>query len=230
MADKNKQLSALDKEMIFNVAGEEVKLTANIVNQFIAKDKPLTQQEAVNFMQLCKYRKLNPFVNEAYPIKFGNEPATFVVGADAFKRRAEENPNFKGFEAGIIIQRDKEILELEGEFKLPNDILLGGWAKVYTQDKEKPYVSKVSMAEYGKNQSTWKSIPCTMIRKVALVHALREAFPNDLGSLYIEDEMNSKFSSKGSPVAQESKSQLEKELEEEGVIQEAEFEEVKDER
>ena len=46
MVDKNKQLSALDKEMIFNVAGEEVKLTANIVNQFIAKGKPLTQQEA----------------------------------------------------------------------------------------------------------------------------------------------------------------------------------------
>ena len=84
------------------------------------------------------------------------------------------------------------------------------------------------MAEYGKNQSTWKSIPCTMIRKVALVHALREAFPNDLGSLYIEDEMNSKFSSKGQSVTPESKSQLEKELEEEGVIQEAAFQEVQE--
>jgi len=232
--EKEKQVSILEKEMVFNVGGEEVKLTANIVNKFIVKGgKPLTQEEAVNFMQLCKYRKLNPFVNEAYPIKFGIEPATFVVGADAFKRRAEENPNFKGFEAGIIVQRGDEILELEGEFKLPKDLLLGGWAKVYTNNKEKPYVSKVSMAEYGKNQSTWKNIPCTMIRKVALVHALREAFPNDLGEMYVEDELkNTKFGGKSTTAEPQQKSQMEKDLEEDGIIEnefvDTPFEEVED--
>ena len=32
-------------------------------------------------------------------------------------------------------------------------------------------------------------MPCTMIRKVALVHALREAFPAVLNGCYVEDEL-----------------------------------------
>ena len=33
-------------------------------------------------------------------------------------------------------------------------------------------------------------MPCLMIRKVAIVQALREAFPEDLGGLYDIDEMD----------------------------------------
>ena len=33
-------------------------------------------------------------------------------------------------------------------------------------------------------------MPCTMIVKVAKVHALREAFPTQLGALYTKEEQN----------------------------------------
>lgn len=42
------------------------------------------------FINLCKYAGLNPWLKEAYCIKYGNEPATMVVGKEAFMKRAEK--------------------------------------------------------------------------------------------------------------------------------------------
>ncbi|MDH2459467.1 phage recombination protein Bet [Clostridium perfringens] len=195
---ENKQLEKKEeKKYTYMVAGEEVTLTPSIVQQFIARgNKTLTTREIGNFIQLCKYRKLNPFLNEAYPVKFGNDGAQLIVGFEAFKRKAEENPNYRGHRAGVIVVRDKEVLELEGSFKLPTDQLVGGWAEVAVEGKNYPIVAKVSFQEYNKNQSTWKAIPCTMIRKVALSQALREAFPGDLGALYSGEELGVDANSK----------------------------------
>jgi phage recombination protein Bet len=193
MGEKNDTRSSavtlLEKEMVYTVGEEEVKLTANIVKTFIARGtKNLTDKEVVVFMNLCKYRKLNPFLNEAYLVKFGDE-AQMVVGKEALMRKAEESPRYKGHKAGIIVAREKEILELEGCFKLQSDVLVGGWAQIYVEGKDYPIVAKVALAEYSKGQSTWKSMPSTMIRKVALVQALRESFPSEIGSLYAKEEL-----------------------------------------
>lgn len=54
---------------------------------------------------------------------------------------------------------------------------------------------EVSFDEYagrkrdGSLNSTWRGKSGTMIRKVAIVHALREAFPDDLAGLYDSSEM-----------------------------------------
>ena len=40
------------------------------------------------FIELCKAQKLNPFIREAYLIKFGISPANIVVGKDVFVKRA----------------------------------------------------------------------------------------------------------------------------------------------
>ena len=189
MSEKSSAVTLLEKEMVYTVGEEEVKLTANIVKSFIARgNKALTDREVVIFMNLCKYRKLNPFLNEAYLVKFGDE-AQIVAGKEALMRKAEESPRYKGHRAGIIVVREKEIVELEGCFKLQADVLVGGWAEVIVDGKNFPVVAKVSLAEYNKGQSTWKNMPSTMIRKVALVQALREAFPTELGSLYSKEEM-----------------------------------------
>jgi len=189
MSEKNSAVTLMEKEMVYTVGEEEVKLTANIVKTFIARgNKQLSDREVVVFMNLCKYRKLNPFLNEAYLVKFGDE-AQMVVGKEALMRKAEESPRYKGHKAGIIVAREKEILELEGCFKLQTDVLVGGWAEIYVEGKDYPVVAKVALAEYTKGQSTWKSMPSTMIRKVALVQALRESFPSEIGSLYAKEEL-----------------------------------------
>ena len=45
------------------------------------------------------------------------------------------------------------------------------------------------MREYSTGKSNWTSKPATMIRKTAIVHALREAFPDEFGGLYDAVEM-----------------------------------------
>lgn len=187
--NKNSAVALLEKEMVYNVGEEEVRLTGSIVKNYLARgNKQINNREVVIFMNLCKYRRLNPFLNEAYLVKFKDE-AQIVTGKEAFMRKAEENPNYKGHRAGIIVMREKEIVELEGCFKLKTDILLGGWAEVMVEGKKCPIVAKVSLEEYNKQQSTWKSMPSTMIRKVALVQALREAFPAEIGAMYSNEEL-----------------------------------------
>ena len=148
----------------------------------------MTDPELLMFMSLCKYQKLNPFLNEAYLIKFGDD-AQIVVGKETYLKRANSCTDYDGHEAGIIIERDGKICDVEGCFHCKKDILLGGWAKVYMKSKSHPSVARISLVEYDKGQSIWKQKPATMIRKVALVQALREAFPEELGALYTEDEL-----------------------------------------
>ena len=77
--------------------------------------------------------------------------------------------------------------------------LVGGWAKVFVKGYEVPIEAVVSFDEYvgttkdGTINSQWSKKPATMIRKVALVQALREAFPEDLGGLYASEEVGVDF-------------------------------------
>lgn len=177
-------------KMSYEVNGEAVNLTMNTVKQYLVRGQAdkVTDQEVVMFMNLCKYQKLNPFLNEAYLVKFGND-AQIITGKEAFMKRAEQNDKYEGFKAGIIVlTKDGQIKKREGTFSLEDERLVGGWAEVHRNDRVMPTIAEVSMKEYSKNQSTWKSMPSTMIRKVALVQALRETFPTDLGSMYTEEE------------------------------------------
>ncbi|EHD5018765.1 phage recombination protein Bet [Listeria monocytogenes] len=178
-----------EKTTKYQVNGEEVELSVSTVKNFLVKGNgSVTDQEVVMFLNLCKYQKLNPFLNEAYLVKFGSNDAQIITSKEAFMKRAESNPNFKGFEAGIIVQRENEIVEINGAVKLPSDILIGGWARVHRDDRQNPIAVQVALEEFDKKQSTWKQMPNTMIRKTAIVNALREAFPQDLGSMYTEDD------------------------------------------
>jgi hypothetical protein len=50
-------------------------------------------------------------------------------------------------------------------------------------------MSRVSISEYSSGKSTWSAKPATMIRKVAIAQAFREAYPLNLGCLYTPEEM-----------------------------------------
>jgi len=167
----------------------EIKLSPKIIKDYLVRGNGnVTDQEIMMFLSLCKFQKLNPFLNEAYIVKFGSSPANIIVGKETFTKRAYLHPKFRGLTAGIIVERDGEVLDLEGSFKKPTDTLLGGWAIVHVEGRV-PFKNTVSMEEYSKGQSTWKQIPCTMIRKVALVQALREAFPEYFQAMYSQEEM-----------------------------------------
>lgn len=151
-------------------------------------------QEVMIFLKLCQARNLNPFLRDAYLIKYDQtKPAQMVVGKDAFTKKAEDHPKFDGYKAGIVVKNPDSLNGLdyrEGTFLLKGEELLGGWAEVYRSDrKATPYKMAVSMGEYSTGKSNWVTKPATMIRKVALVQALREAFPSEFSGMYDGDEV-----------------------------------------
>lgn len=179
----------------FKVGDEDVKLSPSIVRDYLTNGVEVSLPEFKMFAELCKARKLNPFLKEAYIIKFGNQPATIVVGKDAILRRAINNKNFNGREQGIIaLDKNGEIHHRKGTFKLSDDVLVGGWAKVYRKDWEYPTEITVSFDEVaqtkrdGTYNSNWATKGATMVEKVALVRALRETFAEELGGMIDEDE------------------------------------------
>ncbi len=181
-------------EVVYNTLGQEIKLNANIVRQYLTKGSGnVTDQEILQFISICKYQQLNPFLNEAYLVKFANnrggeDNASIIVSKEAFMKRAEGCEQYRGFRAGLILKRGTEVVYEEGEFMRDGDVLLGGWAEVYRKDRDFPIKAYCNLKDYDKGRSTWNAIKCTMIRKVALVHALREAFPTQLGAMYTADE------------------------------------------
>lgn len=180
----------------YKIDDTEIKLTPKIVQDYIVSgNTQITMPEFKMFTELCKVRKLNPFLKEAYLIKFGSQPAQMVVGKDAILKRAISNKSFNGREQGIIVLKiDGTIEERKGTFKLSDETLVGAWAKVYRKDWSHPVYITVSFDEVaqkksdGQLNSNWATKGATMVEKVALVRALREAFVEDLGGMIDEDE------------------------------------------
>lgn len=182
----------------FMAGGMEVQLTPEIVrNYLVSGDKDrVTMQEVAMFINLCKYSGLNPWLREAYCIKYGTEPATMVVGKDAFMKRAENHPQYDGMDAGIIVLNESGYEYRRGTFYEEDEKIVGGWAEVWRKDRSHSFRTEVGLNEYagrkkdGSMNGQWSKKPATMIRKVAMVQALREAFPAALGALYTAEEVN----------------------------------------
>ena len=189
-------------EIVRYTAGEtEVTLSPQIIKDFICSQA--TRQEIELFLRLCEAQKLNPFIREVYLIKFGTSPASMVVGKDAMTKRAAAQPNFRGYQAGIVLQTPRgELIQREGSMVPKGFELVGGWCKVLVDGWNVPVVAEVSMMEYNTGKSGWAKMPATMIRKVALCQALREAFPNALGALYGAEEMGIKGELDETPIVQ----------------------------
>ena len=160
--------------------GQEIKLTASDIVEYISTDSSVTEKEVFTFLNMCKYLKLNPFLKEIYLIKYKDSPATFVISYQTLLKRAEENKNFNGYET-----------EVKGE--IPN---MSAMATVYRKDRSYPVKITVNYSEAVKTvldrqtkelrpTNMWKSMPEWMLRKVALARALKEAFPSAIGNAQV---------------------------------------------
>ena len=180
--------------------GEIVKLSPNTIKRYLVSGGgAVTDEEVMMFLSMCRFQHLNPFLREAYLIKYGDkQPATMVVGKDVFLKRAKRQPEFTGLQGGIIVM-DKEtgnLTEREGTFYVKElETLVGGWAKVYLKGYTVPFYASVSLDEYigrkkdGEVNGQWAGKPATMIRKVALAQVLKEAFPEQNSGMNVQEEI-----------------------------------------
>ncbi len=200
---KTEQLPAVvqqERAVEFVPLGEAnaIKISITQVQTYLATPtkrgaKPSTS-DCIHFLMLCKARELNPWIGDAYLVGYDSKDgATFslITAIQALLKRAEVNPAFNGITGGIVVSKDGGAAEQRvGTLLLPGDQLLGGWAAVHRKDRAIPYQSEVPLNVYNTGRSRWAVDPTGMIAKCAKAAALREAFPSQVGSLYLREELD----------------------------------------
>lgn len=171
--------------------GTPVTLSAEIVaRDILGAGNDISDRQMASFIAKCQARHLNPLAGDCYLTVFKGQ-ATVIVSKDYFVRTATQQPTFDGMKAGVVVKtRDGDLLYREGSIVgSTTERLVGGWAEVYDKDRSYPSRAEVSLGEYDQHNAMWESKPATMVRKVALVQAIREAYPGVFGGLYDRDEM-----------------------------------------
>ena len=175
-----------------DIQGRDVELSVELLRRILPSLAKVKDDEVYNFALRCRAMGLNPLL-DVHNVVFGdNEYVTPIVKKDYYLKNAQNNPKYKGFRAGIVVATAKgEIIEREGTIVAPSEQLLGGWARVYTDDNE--YYNSVNLDEYvmrtkeGRPNRFWFEKPATMCRKVALNQTLREALQSYSGTYSAEE-------------------------------------------
>lgn len=178
--------------------GSDVELSPQVVvRHIVTGGQQVDEREVMAFIAKCQARRLNPLAGDAYMTAYQNRrtgkvETSVIVSKDYFIRTATQQPGFDGIRAGVVVasKRTGQLTYREGSIVGgKSESLVGGWAEVYDKGRSHPSRAEVSLAEYDQHKSLWTSKPATMIRKVALVQALREAYPVAYGGLYDSAEM-----------------------------------------
>lgn len=153
-----------------NYTPEQLRLITDVVAKGASKD------ELELFLYRCKNLGLDPLKpGQIYFVKYGSSPGTIVIGIEGFRARAARTGKLAGIKRGAL--------------KGDKNNLVGAWAEVYRSDWKEPAREEVPLAEYDTKKAMWLKMPETMLKKVAEAAALRMAFPDDLGGVYVREEM-----------------------------------------
>lgn len=178
--------------------GQQIKLTLDTIRKYLVQGRSelVTQQELMYFMGACKSRGLNPFIKDAYLIKFSeNEGAAIITSIDYFRKRARAQRDCKGWKKGIIVDRDGKIVYSNG-LMIDGDKLLGGWFKAQPEGWDEPFELEINLKGYIKRKKdgsvtkfwTPENQP-SQIMKVAESQGLRTLWPDEFQQLYTPEEM-----------------------------------------
>ena len=175
---------------------DKIQLSIQMVKRLVAvktkTGKTASDEDAFKFMLLCQARKLNPFEGDCFLIGYdgAHGPSFSLITAhQAFLKRAELHPEFDGMDSGTIVLRKGEIVDLVGDWHMPEDRILGGWATVWFKNRKHPMKKRLRVDRFNKGFGIWKEDPAGMIVKCAEADALRSSFPTMLGGMFTQEEM-----------------------------------------
>lgn len=189
-----------NKELEFIPFGstENIRLSIAIVRSLLCEPTKsgamCSERDAMKFMMMCKAKGLNPFEQDAFLVGYDTQNGpkfSQITAHQAFLKRAELHPEYDGMQSGVIVQNeDGTVAELEGDFYMDDQKLLGGWAKVYFKNRKIPIVRRVRLSTFRTNTHIWNQNPAGMIVKTSEIDALRSSFPTKLGGLYMAEELS----------------------------------------
>jgi phage recombination protein Bet len=138
-------------------------------------------------MEIARVRRLNPLLRQVHFVKrWDNQKSREVwsvqVSVDGLRAIAERTGKYDGQDEPEY-ERDKD------------GCIISCKVKVYRKDWSRPAVGIAYWSEYvqtkkdGSPTKFWVSMPHVMIAKCAEAIAMRKAFPEDMGGLYVDEEM-----------------------------------------
>lgn len=157
---------------------EQNRVTQQLLMDYLKQtNSGLLANEQAQFLAIAQTFNLNPWKREVYAVAYGQgqgRKLSIIVGYEVYLRRAEEFPQYDGYET-----------EFFGEG--PN---LGCTCKVYRKDRTRPTGATVFLKEYTQNNKMWNEKTHVMLEKVAIATAMRRAFPSEFNGMpYIADEL-----------------------------------------
>lgn len=151
---------------------QEVPITLEDVKKYIAPKA--TDKELFMFMGIAKAYGLNPMKREIHFVKYGDAPASIIVGYESYLKRAERTGKLDGWKCWIEADKIGEKAVIE----------------IYRKDRREPVKWEVYRKEFDRQQSTWKAMPTFMLKKVAIAQGFRLAFPEEIGGMpYVPEEL-----------------------------------------
>jgi phage recombination protein Bet len=167
--------------------------------------KGIPDGEFLLFMEQCERSGLDPLIKQAFCVKRRQNLGTkekpnwvdryeFQPAEAGMLTRAERFPDYDGISAAEVYSEDPITIDYgQGEVQHAvnpaqrKGTLVGAWAKVKRKGKL-PVVVWVDFAAMVQSTPLWGKMPAKMIRKCARVDALRTAYPEAFGGLYVAGE------------------------------------------
>jgi phage recombination protein Bet len=183
----------------------------DLLKQTIAKDT--TDDEFSLFIEVCKHKGLDPFAKQIYCIKRYDQEAgkyvmTIQTGIDGFRLQAERSGKYAG-------QTPPEWCDASGRWLpvwLADTPPAAARVGVYRKDFQAPLYSIAVFKEYAPRYKRkeggfdlvpmWKRMPANQLIKCAEAGALRKAFPDECGGMYVPEEMHRQDVDGGAPLMQ----------------------------
>lgn len=161
---------------------EENKVTQKLLMDYLKQTNSNLQPNEMNqFVAIATTFNLNPWKREVYAIAYGQgngRKLSIIVGYEVYLRRAEEFPQYDGYET-----------RFNG-----TGADMSCTCIVYRKDRNHPIGATVFLREYTQNNQMWNNKPHVMLEKVAIATALRRAFPSVFNGMpYIADELPDKM-------------------------------------
>jgi phage recombination protein Bet len=166
-----------------------------------------TDAEFHLFLEICARYELNPLTGEAYcmkiPGKNGDRGRMVpVVGRNGWLKIARRNPDFVRVDSDVVREKDHfKVVRKDGKRTIEHAYegteaqrgpILGAWAEVIRRDADPTY-AYCPIAEYKPGgakltYSPWSSQESVMMKKCAIIVALRETY--SMAGVYDEAEMH----------------------------------------
>ena len=150
-----------------------------------------TDDELRLFIQHCEKTGLDPLTRQIYGIKRGGR-LTIQASIDGLRLVAQRSGEYRGQSGPEWCDSDGVWRDVWAGTGPPFAARVGVWRKdfaapVWGVCRTDAYAARTASGHFA---GLWKTMPDTMIAKVAEALALRKAFPHELSGLYGADEMD----------------------------------------